>query len=114
MDLYGCELCNDLCLGCHVAPIFAGSFGYANDVALVTPTLYSMDKMIKVCEICVDKIGLLSNPLKSKLLCYNVDTPDTVYVIFGNTMVRISLHEKHLCNFISKNIYDRNIKEHVD
>ena len=103
----------DLGLGCHVGPIFAGSFGYADDVALVAPTLNAMDKMIKVCEIFADKIGLLFNPLKSKLLCYNVDNPDTVYVTLGNTTVRTSLHEKHLGNFISNNIYDRNIKEHV-
>ena len=103
----------DLGLGCHVGPIFAGSFGYADDVALVAPTLYAMDKMIKVCEIFADKIGLLFNPLKSKLLCYNVDNPDTVYVTLGNTTVRTSLHEKHLGNFISNNIYDINIKEHV-
>ena len=69
----------DLGLGCHVVPIFAGSFGYADDVALVVPTLYDMDKMIKVCEIFADKIGLLFNPLKLNLLCYNVDNPDTVY-----------------------------------
>ena len=30
-----------------------------------------------------------------------------------NTTVRTSLHEKHLGNFISNNIYDINIKEHV-
>ena len=104
---------HDLGLGCHVGPIFAGTFGYADDVALVAPTLYAMDKMIKVCEIFADKIGLLFNPLKSKLLCYNVDNPDTVYVTLGNTTVRTSLHEKHLGNFISNNIYDINIKEHV-
>ena len=72
-----------------------------------------MDKMIKVYEIFDDKIGLLFNPLKSKLLCYNVDNSDTVYVTLGNTTFRTSLHEKHLGNFISNNIYDRNIKEHV-
>ena len=70
----------DLGLSCHIGPIFAGSFGYAEDVELVTPTLYAMGKMIKVCEIIADKIGLLFNPVKSKLLCYNVDNPDTVYV----------------------------------
>ena len=59
----------DLGLGCHVGPIFSGSFGYTADVALVAPTLYAMDKMIKVCEIFAEKIGLLFNPLKSKLLC---------------------------------------------
>ena len=42
-----------------------------------------------------------------------MDNPDTVYVTLGNTTVRTSLHEKHLGNFISNNIYDRNIKEHV-
>ena len=69
---------HDLGLGCHVGPIFAGSFGYADDVTLVTHTLYAMDKMIKLCEIFADKILLFFNPLKSKLLCYNVDNPDTV------------------------------------
>ena len=29
-----------------------------------------------------------------------------------NTTVRTCLHETHLSNFISNNIYDRNIKEH--
>ena len=58
--------------------LFARSLGYVNDVALVSPTLYAMDKMIKVCELVVDKIGLLFNPLKSKQLCYNVDDLDTV------------------------------------
>ena len=47
------------------------------------------------------------------MLQTNVDKPDTVYVTLGNTTVRTSLHEKHLDNFISNNIYERNIKEHV-
>ena len=42
-----------------------------------------------------------------------MDNPDTVYVALGSITVRTSLHEKHLGNFISNNIYDRNIKEHV-
>ena len=39
---------HDLSLGCHVGPIFADTFGYADDVALVSPTLYAMDKIINV------------------------------------------------------------------
>ena len=61
-------------------------------IALVTPTLYTMDTIINVCEIFADKIGLLFNPLKSQLLCYNVDNPDTVCL----TTIRTSLYEKHL------------------
>ena len=40
---------HDLGLGCHVGPIFAGSFGYGDEVALVASTLYAMVKMITVC-----------------------------------------------------------------
>ena len=71
---------HDLGFGCHVGPIIAGSFGYADDVALVVPTLYTMDKIIKVCKIFADKIGVLFDQLKSKLLCSNVHNPDTIYV----------------------------------
>ena len=42
-----------------------------------------------------------------------MDNPYNVYVTLRNTTVRTSLHEKHLGNFISNNIYARNIKEHV-
>ena len=67
-------------LSCHIGPIFAGSFRYADDVALVAvaPPLYVMDKIIKVCEIFANKIGFLFHPLKSRLLCYNVDNRDSV------------------------------------
>ena len=62
-----------------------------------------------VCEIFADKIGLLFNPLISKLLCYNVDNPDIVYVTLRNTTVRTSLHEKHLVTIfmieILRNMY---------
>ena len=68
---------HDLGLGCHIGPIFAGSFGYTGDVVFVAPTVYAMDTMIKDSAQISDKIGLFLNPLKSKLLCYNVDNPDT-------------------------------------
>ena len=31
-------------LGCHVGPTFAGAFGYADDVALVAPSLYPLKR----------------------------------------------------------------------
>ena len=47
---------HDLGLGCHVGPICNGSLEYADDVVFVSPTVYAMDKMIKVCEIFAGKI----------------------------------------------------------
>ena len=35
--------------GCHVGPVYAGAFGYANDVALVAPSLYSLKCIVLYC-----------------------------------------------------------------
>ena len=37
-------------IGCHIGPVYAGAFGYADDVALVAPSLYSLRCMIATCE----------------------------------------------------------------
>ena len=39
-------------LGCHVGLTFAGAFGYADDIALVSPStcIYGLKKMISICE----------------------------------------------------------------
>ena len=29
-------------IGCHIGSVYAGAFGYADDVALVAPSLYSL------------------------------------------------------------------------
>ena len=42
-----------------------------------------------------------------------MDNTDTVYVTSLDTMVRTSLHENNLRNFLSNIIYYINIKEHV-
>ena len=37
-------------IGCHVDSVYAGAFGYADDVALVVPSLNSLRCMIAICE----------------------------------------------------------------
>ena len=64
-------------LGCHVGPTFAGAFGYADDVALIAPSLYGLKKMISVCESYAERYHITFNPTKSKLICYNID-PSTL------------------------------------
>ena len=33
-------------LGCHIGRMFAGAFGYADDIAIATPSIYCMRQMI--------------------------------------------------------------------
>ena len=37
-------------IGCHVGLVYAGAFGYADDVGLVAPSLYSLKCIIATCE----------------------------------------------------------------
>ena len=37
-------------LGCHVGRTFAGAFAYADDIALVSPSLSGLRQMIQICE----------------------------------------------------------------
>ena len=37
-------------LGCHIGRMFAGAFGYADDIAIATLFIYYMRQMILICE----------------------------------------------------------------
>ena len=135
-------------LGCHVGPTFAGAFGYADDVALIAPSLYALKKMISVCESYEERYHITFNPTKSKLICYNIDpstlgpiclnkqpyypTISLVYIVnsvyslcffllsfsFMNKFFlwkkrSIVDNDKHLGNYISNDIHDRNIVSSV-
>ena len=54
------------------------------------------------------------NPNKSKLLCYNSDLASNVPQVYLNgEKIPVVVSDKHLGNFISTNIADRNIAENV-
>ena len=62
------------CVGCHIGRTYAGAFGYADDIALIAPSLSGLKRMIKICEVYAEEYCVLFNPSKSKLLCYNLLT----------------------------------------
>ena len=63
-------------LGCHVGLTFAGAFGYADDIALVSPSIYGLMKIISICESYAQDYHRTFNPAKSKLLCFKVSSSD--------------------------------------
>ena len=59
-------------MGCHVGLTYAGAFRYADDIALVAPSLTSLKQMIKICEQFAGSHSITFNPLKTKLFCFNM------------------------------------------
>ena len=100
-------------LGCHVGPTFAGAFGYADDVALIAPPLYALKKMISVCESYAERYHITFNPTKSKLICYNIDPSTLGPICLNKQPISIVDNDKHLGNYMSNDIHDRNIVSSV-
>ena len=101
-------------LGCHVSSSYAGAFGYADDIALLAPSLQCLKQMISICEKYASSHSITFNPNKSKLLCYNADLTSNVPQVYLNgEKIPVVDSDKHLGTFISTNIADRNITENV-
>ena len=100
-------------LGCHVGPTFAGAFGYADDGALIAPSLYALKKMISLCESYAERYHITFNPIKSKLICYNIDPCTLGPICLNKQPISIVDNDKHLGNYISNDIHDRNIVSSV-
>ena len=99
-------------VGCHIDGLFAGAFGYADDIVLLAPSLDALRHMIGICEDYAQEFHILFNPSKSKLMYYNV-SHDNLHVKLCNQDVYIVSKEIYLGNYISENVYDRALKQTV-
>ena len=100
-------------LGCHVGLSYAGAFGYADDIALVPPSIYGLKKMISICESYTQDYHITFNPTKLKNLDFNVSSSELSLIYLNATPVIVVNKDKHLRNTISTDIYDRNIISNV-
>ena len=81
-------------VGRHTNGVFAGAFGYADDIVLLAPSLDALRHMIGICEGYAQEFHILFNPSKSKLMYYNVS--------HDNVLVKLCNQDVHS---VSKEIY---------
>ena len=97
-------------LGCHLGSTFAGTFGYADDVILLTPTVYSLNHLYQQCNEHCNEYDIKLNPEKSKLIAYNSNISG---IYLGNNYIRCHTYEKHLGNSIGPNVVDKDIRSNI-
>ena len=49
-------------VGCFIGRRYCGVFGYADDLALVSPTIHGLKEMIKICEDYACEFDIMFNP----------------------------------------------------
>ncbi len=83
--------------GCYVGQVYCGSFGYADDVVLLAPTVFSLNIMLSICSEYAAEYDVLFNADKTKLiLCNGIDNtaiPDIQFM--GKSIAAVSW-DKHL------------------
>ena len=63
--------------------------------------------------LMIIKYHITFNPIKSKLICFNVDPSDLPPVYLNNHPIAIINNDVHLGNYISSDILDRNIMSNI-
>ena len=70
-------------VGWCIDNIFAGAFGYADDIVLLAPSADALKIMISICEAYAYEFSILFNPRKSKLMCFNVNVHNLDITLCG-------------------------------
>ena len=89
---------------------YAGVFGYANDITLVTPSNYCLKEMVNIIEQ-FDHISCI--PSKSKLMRFNVSRPLGNFIFLNGQKVEVVDHNSHLGNYVAIDHRNINISKHV-
>ena len=103
---------------CYVGNMYCGSFGYADGVILLAPTLYSVKKLVCICEAFSKEYGIIFNSQKSILLIYrcssNSHINEHLNIDFMDGRIVQSLNEKHLGNILGPKCNSNIITETVN
>ena len=100
-------------LGCHVGMTYARALGYADDIALIAPSIYCLKEMVNVCEQFAHKYHISFNPSKSKLMSFNLSRPLGTPIFLNGQKVEVVDHDSHLGNYVATDLRDINITKHV-
>ena len=89
--------------GCHVGSKFTGCIGYADDLVLLSPTLYGLKKMIGICENYAREHKIVFNGKKSKLMVFRKSHVSEIADVFVNNE---KVERVHCMKYLGHMLYD--------
>ena len=93
---------------CQMKDLPLGGSTTCRRESLLSSSLYALKHYITLCEDYANRFNILFNPIKTKLMCFNVKHKDfALYVC--NQPVNLVEHETYFGNYIVSDIFDRGI-----
>ena len=97
--------------GCYIGNLFSGAFGYADDIVLLAPTVFSLNKLYSICKQYGHSHNIVFNPQKSKLLIFGSDIQGFV---IDNNFLTCQPTDKHVGHVIGPSLVDQDIKSKIN
>ena len=82
-------------VGCHIGNVFTGGLGYADDILLIAPTVYSLRSMLKVCDNFGFEFNLSFNHDNYQLLNFTKSREQGTAGITHNNVTTVCKHLGH-------------------
>ena len=93
--------------------VYGGCIGYADDVALISPTTRAMKTMLHVCDTFANEYDVLFNPTKSKYLVFGRDRAKFHSITWNDKTLNRTENDIHLGNPIGNNANQNQVKKAV-
>ena len=74
-------------LGCYLGNKFYGSFGYADDLKVLCPSVGGLQKMINICEEFGIEYDVTFNAKKTMAICYGNNASTVIRNIYLNGFI---------------------------
>ena len=94
-------------VGCKMGNKFYGSFGYADDLKILCPSIGGLQKMLDICETFGVEYDVLFNAKKTMGICYSNGNCTYIRPIYlNNTVIEWKKDVKYLGNMLSHDLSD--------
>jgi hypothetical protein len=96
-------------LGCHIGKRFYGAVAYADDIALLAPSIRALTCMLNVCVQYAMSHDIVFNAAKSACVTFSTSGANpqlTTQVMLGNSAIPFVTKAKHLGHMLSYDLSD--------
>mgnify|MGYP001600180671 CR=1 FL=1 len=100
-------------VGCYIGHEFVGALGYADDVALLAPTVIAAKQLLHVCEEFANEYSVLFNATKSVCIVTGMKANARIQLRLNGDIIPRKENATHLGTVIGPNSTFHNVKQAV-
>ena len=90
------DILRDAGIGCYIQSIFAAAIFYADDMAVLSPSVKGLQKLLNICQEYCSNWDILLNAKKTKNMCFGRGSTPCFTTTINNVSIPWVSHWKYL------------------